>query len=133
MLWILVVLLWATTVEGATINVSTAAGLTSALSSAVAGDEIVLANGTYTGNFVINGNSGASGNPITLRAANRHQAILEDAAPDCQWSGGHYGLYALRSYWVIKDLRLRQQTWAIRAEGSTSHHITIQDNLIEDY
>jgi hypothetical protein len=46
------------------VNVATAIELTTALAAAVAGDEIRLANGTYSGNFIINisGNSQNHGN-----------------------------------------------------------------------
>jgi hypothetical protein len=58
-------------------NVSTVAQLQSALSSAQAGDEIILADGTYA----VNGDlscaaDGTPTQPIVVRAANRHAARL---------------------------------------------------------
>jgi hypothetical protein len=59
-----------------TINCSTAACLTSALANAAAGDTIVLAAGTYTGNFVLNKN-GSSSSPIIVKSASSSsKAIL---------------------------------------------------------
>lgn len=50
------------------VNVSTSSQLTSALSSATAGQRIVLANGTYSGTFTISGKTGTSSNGISIEA-----------------------------------------------------------------
>jgi poly(beta-D-mannuronate) lyase len=55
-----------------TVNVSNSSQLSSALSSAQAGDHIVLANGSY-GGFSVS-RSGQSGKPIVIRPTNLHGA-----------------------------------------------------------
>ncbi|RYZ43684.1 MAG: PE-PGRS family protein [Myxococcaceae bacterium] len=58
-------------------NVSTVPELQSALASAQAGDDIVLANGTYTVNANLDCKAeGTQALPITVRAANRHGALV---------------------------------------------------------
>lgn len=59
-------------------NVSTVAQLQSALASAQAGDEIVLADGTYAVNVNLScAAEGSAAQPITVRAANRHAALIQ--------------------------------------------------------
>jgi hypothetical protein len=66
-----------------TYNVSTVTAFKNALSSAVAGDTILVANGTYkdssgTWETCFNpAHSGTSGNPITIKSLNPRGAILE--------------------------------------------------------
>ena len=50
--------------------------LTAAMNLATAGQTISLANGSYVGNFSTT-KGGTAGNPITIRAANKHLATLE--------------------------------------------------------
>lgn len=61
-----------------TIDVSDASGLSSALSSAAPGDHIVLADGTYAGDFNANVD-GTRANPIVIRAANVGGAVFSDS------------------------------------------------------
>jgi len=61
-------------VSAAIINVSNSTQLNSALTTVNPGDEIVMANGTYSG-FTIT-RSGTASAPIKIRAANRLQATL---------------------------------------------------------
>ena len=107
-------------------NVSTAGQLTTAMSAAVAGDEIVLANGTYSGTFTTN-NAGTSGSKITLRAANKHQATL---VGDNVCDRSHQGLILADAYWVIKDLKFTQHGRAITI---TANNTEVQHNLLEGY
>ncbi|AKF85325.1 hypothetical protein MFUL124B02_11290 [Myxococcus fulvus 124B02] len=73
----LVVLLLPLSGVAATKNVTTVAELQAALSSAKAGDDIVLADGTYTVNANLNcAAEGTDAQPITVRAANRHAALI---------------------------------------------------------
>lgn len=58
-----------------TVNVSSDAALTTALNNALAGDHIVLANGTYSTARTISPN-GTSANPLVIRAANPHGAVI---------------------------------------------------------
>ncbi|WP_328870618.1 right-handed parallel beta-helix repeat-containing protein [Streptomyces sp. NBC_00287] len=78
----------------AVIEVSTAAQLKTALSTAQAGDTIRLADGTYTGNFKTTV-AATSGARITLAGSSR--AILK--------AGGGYGLHLNgASYWTVSGL-----------------------------
>jgi hypothetical protein len=64
-------------VHAFTRTVSNSSELQNALNAAQPGDEIVLNNGTYSGQFTINGANGTASAPITVRAANKHQAIMQ--------------------------------------------------------
>lgn len=77
-----------------TIEVSTAAQLKSALTSAAPGDTIHLADGTYTGNFKTT-KAASSGSRITLTGSAK--AVLT--------AGGGYGLHLNgASYWTVKGI-----------------------------
>ena len=91
-------------------NVSTSAALQAALDKAVAGDEIVLADGTYAGEFSIRSFSGTSGAPITVRAANRHKAIMQG---NNVCSRFEEGFVVQKSHWIIKDLKFKDHGRAI--------------------
>lgn len=74
----LALLLLAQPAVAAVKNVSTVAQLQSALASAQAGDEIVLADGTYAVNTNLScAAEGTALQPITVRAANRHAALIQ--------------------------------------------------------
>jgi hypothetical protein len=59
-----------------TVNVSSSSALSAALSSATAGQRILLANGTYSGAFSVSGRNGSSTAGITIEAANQHGAVF---------------------------------------------------------
>lgn len=115
-----------TKTTGSVHNVSTAAQLTTAMSAAVAGDEIILANGNYSGTFTTN-NAGTSGQRITLRAANRHQAVL---VGDNVCDRSHEGLVLADDRWVVQDLKFTQHGRAITI---TANNVEVMDNIIEGY
>ena len=72
-------------------NVATVAEFQTALSSAKAGDEIVLANGTYTFNANLTcAAEGTQALPITVRAANRHAALIRFNATEGFKVSGRY-------------------------------------------
>lgn len=70
---------------GTTCSTGTPCSLNTALSQAVAGEHVILKNGTYqsTLNTI---RSGAPGNPIVIRAENAQQAIVE---PPTTWTPGN--------------------------------------------
>ncbi|MFF0184270.1 right-handed parallel beta-helix repeat-containing protein [Streptomyces sp. NPDC005244] len=77
-----------------TIEVTTAAQLKSALTSAAPGDTIHLADGTYTGNFKT-ATAATSGSRITLTGSAK--AVLT--------AGGGYGLHIDgASYWTVRGI-----------------------------
>lgn len=77
-----------------TIEVTTAAQLKSALTSAAPGDTIHLADGTYTGNFKTT-TAASSGSRITLTGSSK--AVLT--------AGGGYGLHLNgASYWTVRGI-----------------------------
>ncbi|MFD5076709.1 right-handed parallel beta-helix repeat-containing protein [Streptomyces sp. NPDC058371] len=87
--------LTAPTAEAAqVIEVSTAAQLKTALTSAAPGDTIHLADGTYTGNFKTT-TAASSDSPITLTGSS--EAVLT--------AGGGYGLHLNgASYWTVQGI-----------------------------
>ncbi len=66
-------------VKAASVTVSNATQLTSALASRSAGDTIWVNDGTYAGSFALNG-TGTATQPIVLMAKNPGNAILKNAA-----------------------------------------------------
>jgi len=90
------------------INVKNASELKAALSSAKAGDNIVLADGTYEGQFQ-SSKSGSASSPITLEGSNK--AILTSAS-----SG--YGLHLQGSYWVLKGFTVTRCQKGIVLDGA---------------
>ncbi|QRO02602.1 right-handed parallel beta-helix repeat-containing protein [Archangium violaceum] len=80
-------------------NVSTVAQLQSALASARAGDEIVLADGTYAVNVNLScAAEGTATQPITVRAANRHAALIQFNALE--------GFKVSGRYWTFDGLTI---------------------------
>ncbi|MGA5195056.1 right-handed parallel beta-helix repeat-containing protein [Streptomyces exfoliatus] len=91
---LLAVPLVTTPASAATVDVSTAAQLKTALTNARPGDTIRLADGTYTGNFKAT-TPGTSSARITLTGSSR--AVLT--------AGGGYGLHLNgASYWTVAGL-----------------------------
>ncbi|BFT73528.1 discoidin domain-containing protein [Paenibacillus sp. P36] len=85
----------------ATVNCSSASCLTTALANAAPGDRIVLAAGTYTGNFV-SGVNGTAANPITIESASAtNKAILNGGG-----TSSGYTLYLTGDYTQVKNLKI---------------------------
>ena len=125
---VVTVLFWGVCSSHATVwQVNTAQTLQSALNSAVAGDEIVLADGIYNGKFYIQQNAGISNQPITIRAANRHQAVLMG---DNVCNRNHEGLVIQQAWWIIKDLRFQNHGRAITVYAA---NVEIHDNIIAPF
>jgi hypothetical protein len=96
----------------AVVPVSNAAQLSSALSSASAGDVITLANGTYSGAFAAYG-SGTASNPIIIRGASRDGVILDgNNGASCNV------LEVYGSYVHIESLTLQNGQRALRFQGT---------------
>jgi hypothetical protein len=86
------------------INVQTASQLKTALATAVAGDEIIMADGLYSGKFVIaSGMNGTAAKPITLRGS--RNVVLD--AGDINTG---YVLYLQSSYWIIKGFTIAKRS-----------------------
>jgi hypothetical protein len=101
---------------GRIINVSTAAQLISALTSAIPGDEIIMADGTYHGKFVINPNTnGTPSKPIILKGG--RNAILD--AGDINTG---YVLYLQSNYWIMKGFTLTNGLKGLMTDGA-NHNI----------
>jgi len=94
------------------INVSTATELKNALANAQAGDEIVLADGSYNGKFIIApGVNGTSTKPIILRGS--RNAVLD--AGDINTG---YVLYLQSNYWIIKGFTITNGLKGLMIDGS---------------
>jgi hypothetical protein len=95
----LALLLVSSTSLAAVKNVSTVTQLQSALASAQAGDEIVLGDGTYAVNANLNcAAEGTASQPIFVRAANRHAALIRFNATE--------GFKVSGRYWVFDGLTI---------------------------
>ncbi|TDH28625.1 coagulation factor 5/8 type domain-containing protein [Segetibacter sp. 3557_3] len=93
------------------VRVATAAELKSALLVAKPGDEIILADGLYSGRFVIPaGVNGTSSSPIILRGS--RQAILDGGS-----TSTGYVLHVQSSYWVVKGFTVKNGLKGIMADG----------------
>ncbi|MFI9611968.1 right-handed parallel beta-helix repeat-containing protein [Streptomyces sp. NPDC052023] len=108
------------TAPAATIDVSTAAQLKSALTAAAPGDTIRLADGTYTGNFKTT-EAATSGSRITLTGSPR--AVLS--------ASGGYGLHLDgASYWTVSGVTVRGGQKGIMidsARGVVLDGVTVHD------
>ena len=94
------------------INVQTAAELKTALANAKAGDEIVMADGLYSGKFVIAaGVNGTAAKPIILRGS--RNAVLD--AGDINTG---YVLYLQSNYWIIKGFTITNGLKGLMVDGS---------------
>jgi len=94
------------------VTVSNASQLNTAIDNANGGETIVLANGNY-GSIDINDNFDS---PVTIKSANRHQAIFDDI----DVPGG--------SYITLDGLVINSQPRIDR----NAHHITILDSVHEE-
>lgn len=137
--------------SGPVVNVSTAAELQTALDNAVAGTQIVLADGTYSTTapteFVLNGKNGTATNPITIRAANNGQADLSGAGTLHILNSSYVVIDGLtfttlgaRGVWLdgSNNIRVTRSRFALQASGTdriwlqvsgaNSHHNRIDRN-----
>ncbi|MFH8578016.1 right-handed parallel beta-helix repeat-containing protein [Streptomyces zaomyceticus] len=117
---LLAVPLVTTPASAATVEVSTAAQLKTALTNARPGDTIHLADGTYTGNFKAT-TPGTSSARITLTGSSR--AVLT--------AGGGYGLHLNgASYWTVRGITLtggQKGIMADTANGVVIDGVTVHD------
>jgi len=94
------------------VPVSTTNGLKAALLDARPGDEIVLADGTYNGKFIIApGKNGTAVAPIILRGS--RNAVLD--AGDINTG---YVLYLQSNYWTIKGFTITNGLKGLMIDGS---------------
>ncbi|MFS8104593.1 right-handed parallel beta-helix repeat-containing protein [Lentzea alba] len=115
----------------ATIPVSTADQLKTALANAKPGDTISLASGTYRGSFVTQ-KAGTSSNPITLTGPSSAVLINDGPSgtaptpcpvPTAGWDSG-YGLWLYNApYWNIKGITVAESKKGIILDNS--HHVTV--------
>ena len=99
-----------------TVNVSNAIELKVALENAHAGDEIVLANGTYIGKFIIkSGVNGTAQRPITLKGG--RNAILDAGSINTG-----YVLYLQANYWKLEGFTITNGLKGLMAD-SANHNI----------
>lgn len=103
-----------------------------AINLATAGDTVIAKDGTYNGQFTINGNAGSAVSKITLKAENQHLAIFQgDGVFDSSQAGfTKNGLKIERSYWIIEGFEFKdhQSAVLITAANTELHH-----NLIHSF
>ena len=98
------------------VNVTSSAQLKDALLNARPGDEIVMANGVYSGKFVIAVN-GTAAKPIILRGS-------RDAVLDAGDINTGYVLYLNASNWIIKGFTITNGLKGLMADDA-------RDNMID--
>lgn len=104
------------------VNVSTASELKAALLDARPGDEIVLADGSYRGKFVVGADvDGTATNPVVLRGS-------RDAILDAGDINTGYVLYLQADYWTVKGMTITNGLKGIMADGI--HHSIIDSVLV---
>jgi hypothetical protein len=108
-------------------TLATALGVSS---PAIAGDTIMLNDGTYTGTFST-GKAGSAGNPIILRALNQHKAILRQSSQSCANSASTAGLTIQHANWIVRDIKFQFHTRVINIVNVSG--ITIQHNIVENF
>lgn len=102
------------------VNVSTGAQLTAALANAQPNDEIVMADGLYSGKFIIPpGVNGTASKPIILRGT--RNAVLNAGSTNTG-----YVFYMQSNYWTVKGFTVTNGLKGIMADGI--HNCTI-DNI----
>lgn len=106
-------------------NVSSATALQNALKNAVAGDEIVVAAGTYTGvkgsttsgysnAYFFSSKSGTSTSRIIIRSADpANPAILQGSS-----TSSGYVFYLTGDYWEVRDLKFRTGSKGIMLDNA---------------
>ncbi len=99
------------------VNVATAATLTSALGAAQPGDIITLANGTYSGAFVLNA-SGTADKPIVIRGSSEEGTIID--GKNCKRCNV---LEVYGSYVHIENLRIQNGQRALRFFNATTGNV----------
>ena len=108
------------------VRVTDVSALNAVLASAAAGDVITLANGTYTGNFSIDG-SGTESNPIVIRGESVDGAILD--------GGGCTGCNVLEvygSYVHLEGLTIQNASRALRFQGGGATNNVVRRVHIRD-
>ena len=106
-----------------TVHVATATELKAALLDARAGDDIILADGMYSGKFVVGtGVSGTAAQPVTLRGS--RSAILDAGSINTG-----YVLYLQSSYWNVRGFTITNGLKGIMADGI--HHCLIDSVRVD--
>lgn len=97
------------------------------LAVCVAGDTCLYRDGTYTDVTVTTVNAGTVSNRITIRAENRHQAIIQPATDD-------RGLHLRHSYITVSGLKWdgRGLSNSMLTTGATIMVTPIVGNIVED-
>jgi hypothetical protein len=101
---------------GRNVAVSTSAQLSAALSAALPGDVITLADGTYNGSFSVT-RSGTADNPIFVRGTSRDGAIVNA-------TGATYGVSVSGSFVTVENLTVRNSQWGMRL--SAAQHAVVR-------
>lgn len=95
-----------------TVHVATATALKAALLDAKPGDAIMMADGIYSGKFVIGADvSGTAAAPITLRGS--RAAVLDAGSTETG-----YVLYLQASHWQLKGFSITNGLKGIMADGA---------------
>jgi hypothetical protein len=111
------------------VEVSSAAAVMTALNTALPGDDIVVAPGTYTGSTSLSGNSaadffagadGTADHPITVETAD----ATSDVTLQGTTTGSNYVLYITGDHWIIRNLKIATGKKGIMLDNANSAQIT---------
>jgi len=114
-------------------NASPLLTIPAGVSKAVAGDTIIVADGTYggctSGGFAVSINkAGNSSGWITLKAANKGKAIL-DGQTLCH---SYFNMQGSSAYWIIQGFDIRNARWsAVWSNSGGGKNIKILNNIVQ--
>jgi len=116
------------------INSSSRCNLQTALNNAVAGDIVLVGNGTYAGPFNATANAGTSSSKILVQAENRHQAILQGNSTGAAYAipGTNYGFLVGKAYWIIDGFDFKQHQYPITTD-SNGTNLEVRNCLVHDF
>ncbi|MFF2267853.1 right-handed parallel beta-helix repeat-containing protein [Cellulosimicrobium cellulans] len=110
-------------VSDAVVHVATANELRAALAAAAPGQTILLADGTYVGNFKVTGRAGTASAPVVLRGS--AAAVLRTSS-----GGGNVLHLTDADHWTVQGITVQHGQKGIMVDSSD--HVTIDAVTVHD-